>query len=331
MSHLDELLSDLPVDPVPLTQIRQDAAARRRRRSLAITGIAAVSGLAVIGGVAALTGTGDDPERPATAIDPAARQELADAGGQPCPAVLPQADGSNGFGADQSATDSPDLPTADQGWVCRYLASTGAPGADENGSYVSWHREGGPVALDPAHLDSLRSTLTPFELGEGEGCDGDLGPRWLLVTSAGGDLTGIAVDDFGCNQVRITDHPAEVEPGEATQPGTVPGVLEAPAGLLDALRSAFVAEPTTAPSVRLEIELGHCFVEPVAFDGDQWNVPFDDQFGGGGLEPDNWQGTGVMTRVAEDEARFDDDGGASVTFLLVEDPAVTPVEGALCD
>jgi hypothetical protein len=85
-----------------------------------------------------------------------------------------------------------------------------------------------------------------------------------------------------------------------------------------------------ARTVRVEVEMGHCFVEPVLFDGRRWNVPFDKQFGWGGLEPRNWVGTGVMKRVSQDRARFDDDGGSTVVFLPVNDPAVRPVEKALC-
>lgn len=327
MSHLDDLLAAVPVDSAPLDTIRRDARAVHRRRRLVVGGAVVATTLVIGGTTLALTGK-DGGTR--IAVDPAAQGELAAADGEPCPAELPQTARSNGFGTDQPAPGAPDLPVADQGWVCHYSSVMGEPGADASGSYVTWRREGGPVALDPAQLDLLRPDLQPFELQEGEGCTDDLGPRWLLVTSAGGDLTGIAVDDFGCRNVRITDHPAEVEPGEASQPGTVPGVLEAPTAFVDALRSAFIAGPAAAASERLEIEMGHCWVEPVTFDGEQWNVPFDQQFGWGGLEPDNWQGTGVMTRVAEDEARFDDDGGSSVKFLLVDDPAVTPVEEAMC-
>jgi hypothetical protein len=37
-----------------------------------------------------------------------------------------------------------------------------------------------------------------------------------------------------------------------------------------------------------------------------------------------------MKRVSKDRARFDDDGGSTVVFLPVNDPAVRPVEKALC-
>jgi len=76
--------------------------------------------------------------------------------------------------------------------------------------------------------------------------------------------------------------------------------------------------------------MNHCFVEPVSFDGEQWNLPFEEQFGWGGLEPKHWRGTGVMVRIDKDQARFEDDGGSTVLFRPVDDPLVRPVEDALC-
>lgn len=96
---------------------------------------------------------------------------------------------------------------------------------------------------------------------------------------------------------------------------------------------------TTASSVpasataAINVSMNHCFVEPISFDGQLWNVPFDDQFGWGGLEPKNWRGSGVITRISEHRARYDDDGGATVLFLPVDHPSVVFPSGgkALCD
>ena len=77
--------------------------------------------------------------------------------------------------------------------------------------------------------------------------------------------------------------------------------------------------------------LGHCFVEPVAFDAEMWSVPVDRQFGWGGLQPEHWTGAGVMVRTGRNRARFEDDGGAEVVFLPVDAPAVRPVDGMVCD
>ena len=88
------------------------------------------------------------------------------------------------------------------------------------------------------------------------------------------------------------------------------------------------SEPASA---RLKVEVNHCFVEPVSFDGEQWNVPFGEQFGWGGMQPKHWHGAGVMVRAGANEARFEDDGGATLVFRPVGDPSVRQVERALCD
>jgi hypothetical protein len=87
------------------------------------------------------------------------------------------------------------------------------------------------------------------------------------------------------------------------------------------------SDPTSA---RVQVEVNHCFVEPVSFDGVQWNVPFKEQFGWGGMEPKHWMGTGTMVRTGQYEARFEDDGGATLVFRPVDHPSVRPVEKALC-
>ena len=68
------------------------------------------------------------------------------------------------------------------------------------------------------------------------GCHADLGSRYVLVVSRDHDLTGVAVDDFGCNEVRLTDDPFRTAPGEATGDGAVSGVLHASPTLLASLK-----------------------------------------------------------------------------------------------
>ncbi len=67
-------------------------------------------------------------------------------------------------------------------------------------------------------------------------CPANLGFRWLLVTSTGGDLTGTAVDDFGCQDVRLTGDPFTSAPGDPQDDGTLAGVLTAPDDLVTDLR-----------------------------------------------------------------------------------------------
>jgi hypothetical protein len=45
-------------------------------------------------------------------------------------------------------------------------------------------------------------------------------------------MTGLVIDDYGCQEIRLTDEPFQTVPGEASQPGTVAGVLLGPPALL---------------------------------------------------------------------------------------------------
>lgn len=152
----------------------------------------------------------------------------------PCPRELPQAAGTDGFGTREPAPGPPDLPAADQAWVCQYAAATGAPGAGEDGSLVTWRLRGDAVAVPDDEVEGLTAPLAGLEPQDADLCTEDLGPRWLLVTSTDGELTGVAFDDFGCQHVRFTDDPAQTEPGE----GSWPGALVAPESLLEQVRAA---------------------------------------------------------------------------------------------
>lgn len=120
----------------------------------------------------------------------------------------------------------------------------------------------------------------------------------------------------------------EARPRMRLEPG--PGSVVVVGSTVTLFPSQPPGTPVEPPSARVKVEMNHCFVLPVAFDGRQWNVPFDKQFGSGGLWPKNWRGVGVMTRVSADRARFADDGGAEVMFRPVDDPRVRPVENVPC-
>jgi hypothetical protein len=47
--------------------------------------------------------------------------------------------------------------------------------------------------------------------------------------------TGVIVDDYGCRDVRLTDNPHTTPPGADDQDGTVGGVLDGGAAILEAL------------------------------------------------------------------------------------------------
>jgi hypothetical protein len=111
-----------------------------------------------------------------------------------------------------------------------------------------------------------------------------------------------------------------------TDKGTSPG-----GGASSGSTPASASSGSTPASARVSVEINHCWVEPVSFDGEQWNVPFENQFGWGGPTPKRWQGAGIMVRAGVNEARFEDDGGATVLFRPMDDPSVRLVEHALCD
>ena len=90
-------------------------------------------------------------------------------------------------------------------------------------------------------------------------------------------------------------------------------------------------DPAAGPT-RMTLDVGHCWVEPVKYDGERWGLAFREQFGWGGPQyyPENWTGTGILQRVAEDQVQYTDDGGAELMLLPADAPSVARVEDVLC-
>ncbi len=173
--------------------------------------------------------------------------ELAAHDGAPCPAVLPSGSdpAQRGLGTNEAAPERPVLRAADAAWVCQYGSASAGAGPDGDGSSYEWRRVGEPRAVTAASLALLTLQLDALEPGGPTNCRADLGPRWVLVLSHRGDLTGVAVDDYGCGSVRLTGDPYATAPGDPGEEGAVPGVLSAPDGLLDALKSTEAATMAT--------------------------------------------------------------------------------------
>ena len=188
---------------------------------------------AVILLVAALSSCGDAGGQ-ASAVDPAADpvDELSLHEGQFCPETLPLAPQETyGFGTDEAATQLPTLRAFDEAWLCSYETRDVAP-SGANGAWFEWVRSGRPQRLSDDQLAAFSSAVGDLQLpGDGEyACTADLGPRHLVSLAWERDLTGVVVEDFGCGSVLLTDDPFVTIPGEATQPGTVSGVLRQPPG-----------------------------------------------------------------------------------------------------
>lgn len=200
---------------------------RRRRR---LTPSAA---LLVLGITAACAEPGSPPGEGVGSLKDGV-DEVAAHHGERCPHKLPQAsEESYGFGTSDPADSAPSLADPEAAWVCQYVSADEGPGADGDGTTFGWARHGPARRVPTTRLSVIAAQLRELVPADGEGaCTADLGPRWMLVYTAGTDMTGVVVDGFGCQEVRLTDEPFRTVPGEASQAGTVPGVLTGPQDLL---------------------------------------------------------------------------------------------------
>lgn len=161
------------------------------------------------------------------ARDPASDLAPLDERG-PCPDRLPEPsdDGGNGFGSEQPAESTPELPEVDRAWLCQYDATDRArPGA--NGAYLTWDLAGAADPLPPGDMPALVDAVEGLTVPpEDQACTADLGPRYLLVLATPDDgLLAASVDAYGCRDVRLTADPWGGAPGETPAPGVPAGVL----------------------------------------------------------------------------------------------------------
>jgi hypothetical protein len=193
--------------------------------------------LATLGLCAALvTGCGLPWTNTPTADPPEVRAgELEAAAGRSCPQELPIGDDPSGHDVAEAADELPTLLEPQKAWVCRYdFFERGTTG--DGGTVYGWRLTGAPMAVDDDVLPDLQDALDDLAVVDlPQDCNGDLGPRWLVAYSHDGDLTGVLVDDYGCREVRLTDDPHGTAPGDDGQEGTVGGVLDGGAEILDAL------------------------------------------------------------------------------------------------
>lgn len=216
-----------PLMPIP-------SASRGRQVLVAVAFVLSVGVLAGCadsesssGAVATTTGTG-------SFVD-----EVAAHDGRVCPRQLPHSEDADdqGFGTFQPAESTPSLPAPEKAWVCQYQPTETGPAPDGDRPSLTWVRYGEAHPVDSSQLPALQQSLNDLApADEGQACNDDLGSRWMLAYSHSKDLTGVVVDDYGCQDIRLTDEPFTTVPGEATQSGTVPGVLTGP--LLNELKTA---------------------------------------------------------------------------------------------
>lgn len=186
----------------------------------------------------ALTGCNLPWSSTPTADSPEVRTgELDAANNRPCPQELPIGDdpGGHGFGVEAAAEKLPTLLEPQETWMCHYNTSdVGA--TPSGGTTYGWGHTGQPVPVAPSDVPNFQDALNDLSLPDlNEACTADLGPRWMVVWTHDGDLTGVVVDDFGCRSVRLTDNPHTTPPGADDQDGTVAGVLGGGTAILNAL------------------------------------------------------------------------------------------------
>jgi hypothetical protein len=91
------------------------------------------------------------------------------------------------------------------------------------------------------------------------------------------------------------------------------------------------SRPTQSASRRIEMPVGHCWIDPVHFDGLAWAVVPQDQFGRGGGISRSWDGKGVITRLSESRSRYADRGGHVLRLVPADDSEAAAVFKQGCD
>lgn len=236
-----------PSQPPPGLVDEARTAARRRHRlvTVAASGVVAAVVLTSFAG----------PRLLADETDPGVDDSLSGvntgelaAHGGPCPSTLPAPIddvGGHGFGTSTPAERGPRFAAPETAWVCQY--STREIGkTDSGGTAYEWSLTNTPRRLDDALLSQVTEAMNGIAVdpdSETRACTADLGPRYALVSSAGGDLTGIVVDDFGCRQVRLTNNPFVTAPGDPQEGGTVAGVLTGADGFAATLATWWDTSP----------------------------------------------------------------------------------------
>ena len=161
--------------------------------------------------------------------------------GDVCPSELPRPEASDdGFGTQDPAGSAPSLGAPDEATVCLYdpTESDDADGAETS---YTWALSGEPIPVGERDLKALTQQLGELVPAQADKkCPSKPDTRWMLVTTAGDDVTGVVVDDFGCRSVRLTDAPSDTAPGEATREDTVAGVLTGPTSLLNQIKLVWV-------------------------------------------------------------------------------------------
>ncbi|MET0448464.1 MAG: hypothetical protein ABW004_08650 [Aeromicrobium sp.] len=186
----------------------------------------------------AMTGCSESDVQSADPPPKAPRPTAAASAADPCPEKLPQAhESTHGLGTSRPAVEEPHLPAPQSAWVCVYQPRDTPETPSGGGTIFEWVRARDPVRVDQPALTQIRSRLDSLSPAHQSECRADLGLRYVLVYAHGEDWVGVSADDFGCQDVRLTDDPFNTVAGEARSDVAVAGVLTSSDDLVAALEA----------------------------------------------------------------------------------------------
>ena len=210
------------------------------------------------------------------------------------PPAAVQASSAADPGASPSPSSAPRLGTAAATWqldpaevltaeTTRFTALVNRIGCGETGMVV-----GPDITVDDRTVAVAFGTDWEPDPGLVYNCDGKAPTR--VTVDLPGPLGDRTLVDAACQTQRDTAQACSIDPAS------------------DGVRF----------EGRVELDVGHCFLEPVVFAGREWNVRFDRQFGwGGGLPGDAaaWRGAGTMQLLKERRALYTDAGNGAFLRL----------------
>jgi hypothetical protein len=203
---------------------------------------------------------------------------------------------------------------------------------------TSWWVSGSEVCSD-------ETSTQPWDGSEGAACPAGGKVTARVTYPPSGDRRSLTADGgLGFADPRYDKSEVQLSPGAKS--GDVTATVTGPSGAHTWLRLLRVDDtwriaeviacarhlpglPTAGTPELVPLIAGHCWVSPLTYDGRDWAVPQDQQFGWGGAMPDRWVGYGTVTPV-DDGLHYVDAGGADLDLLPADHPRTELPGGGLC-
>jgi hypothetical protein len=206
----------------------------------------------------------------------------------------------------------------------------------DEGEPTSWWVNGSEVCSD-------ETSTRPWNGSEGVACPAGGKATARVTYPPSGDRRSA---DGGLGFADPRHDKSEVQLSPGAKSGDVTATMTGPSGAHTWLRLLRVDDtwriaeviacardlpglPTTGTPELVSLIAGHCWVNPLTFDGRDWALPQDQQFGWGGAMPDRWVGYGTVA-PDDDGLHYVDAGGAYLDLLPADDPRTELPGGGLC-